>query len=284
MMANPFAFAFSGTQNYVNGTITFIQCGVTYSGPTYVGSAFSTQQITVPIGGVNTATSNSQYVLGSSGSVPLNVQVRIVGFGLRVRNTTPYMNRGGNLYGAETVNHEDIGGAGNGNLFAYNVSTLNLLDTSSPLSATSNSWHSVTWHPQDDDEFDFNAPRANNYVVTNGNDDALIFNSTLGFIAVAPSATPQSYEYEAWGIYEAKGINTRGVTPSASDPIGMAAVQNASSSVAMRKPHTGDRLARVSRVIGQVGGMMSNAYSAYQSVRNPMRMLTASTNRLMIEG
>lgn len=269
VMVNPFAFAFNGTSDYFNpgGSTHFVSAGLQYSSLSgaFGGTTFSTQQYGGTIAGIATVGSNSQYSLATVGG---NCQVRIVGCGIRVRNVTPFMFRGGNLYGLESLNHEDIAGAGNSGLGAYSVAGVNTFDTTGVCSASSEQWHSVVWHPQDEDEFDFVSVHAPGYVLSFNQDDAIAYNSTLGFIAVAPPGQPQTYEYEVWGIYEAKGSITRGLTPSMSDPLGMAVVQNLTASVEARKPHSGSRLALLAGYLGQAAGYANTAYRAYSAVRN----------------
>jgi len=158
----------------------------------------------------------------------------MVACGLRVRNVTPMLSRGGALVGCESLNHGALNGLG--------LADLMLMDTSERVSATTNNWHSVVWHPQDEDENDF----------LSFEDVApvdMFSNATLAFTAQAPPGSAQTYEFEGYVVFEAKGQSVHGLTPSLSDPAGYAAVQNATSSVAQRKPHTGTLIGVVERVI-----------------------------------
>jgi len=175
---------------------------------------------------------------------PAEIKCRLVAAGLRVRNVTAMLNRGGSLVGAESLNHSPVNG--------MDIPALMLMDTTERLSAVSNDWLSVVWHPQDEDETDF-------ITGAQANDSELYNVATLAFAAQngTDASAQQTYEWEAYVVFEAKGQVVHGLTPSMSDPVGLAAAQNATASVAARKPHTGARLPRVMAALGSAANYVT---------------------------
>jgi len=175
---------------------------------------------------------------------PAELKCRLVAAGLRVRNVTAQLNRGGSVVGAESLNHSPVNG--------MDIPALMLMDTTERLSAMSNDWLSVVWHPQDEDETDYiTGDQANNSDLYNV--------ATLAFAAQngTDAASQQTYEWEAYVVFEAKGQSVHGLTPSMSDPVGLAAAQNATASVAARKPHSGERLSRVASALGNAANYVT---------------------------
>lgn len=168
--------------------------------------------------------SNSPFPVASNQS---GVECRLVACGLRVRNVTPLMYRGGTLVGAEMLNHTTSVG--------NDMSTLLLQTTAERCSSTSNKWSYVTYHPEDEDEFDFIGGASSN--VAPG---TMYSNQVLVFVANAAASVEdlgaQLYEWEACVVFEAKGTQASSLTPSMSDPTGLAAIQNVTSSPDSRKP------------------------------------------------
>jgi len=59
----------------------------------------------------------------------------------------------------------------------------------------------------------------------------------LGFI-FSNQAAAQTFEFECYCMFEAIGEQVEGTSLNPSDPSGLAAVQNATASTLMHKPHT----------------------------------------------
>jgi len=197
--------------------------------------------------GNSRASTNSQY---ADTATAAQFQGRLVACGLRVRNVSALLAKGGSLIGFEALNHENAVGT--------TVTTAMLMDTTERLPATSESWSSVVWHPADDDEFDyFSAPEI---------DAVPQSNSVLTFIAQSTAAQPQNYEFEVYCAFEAKGTIVHGLTPSYGDPAGLAAVQNLSATPAARKPTQKSTAATVSSQLSAFGRAVDTAAGVAQSV------------------
>jgi len=179
-----------------------------------------------PTTGVLTAPTNTPYL---SNLTDVQFQFRVVAGGLRVRNITPLLNKGGSLVGIESLNHDDLNGE--------SINSCLQQDTASRMDPLSEDWSSVVFHPENPEEINF-------YNVTNQP-----VNKFLGFIFNAP--VPQEYEFEAAVICEVKGNVIHGLTPSESDPHGFAAVQNLTSNSAARRPFkTSDSGFRLGNLLG----------------------------------
>jgi len=171
-------------------------------------------------------TSNSDYAVANFGATNAanSVQARVVAFGLRIRNITPALTRGGQCVGLAHPAHASLD--------TFTVADMDAFAESGRHSGKDlGSWIELTWRPVDSDDTDFfytfaapNAPDA----------------GTLGFLAVAPSASPQTYEYEAYGLYEIQG-NIGDKAISIADPTGHAAVSNTLvAAQKLHKPHVRD--------------------------------------------
>jgi hypothetical protein len=229
------------------------------SNSTYTGSVISTGVAT----GITAAGSNSPYTSIQNGT---QVKGRLVAAGLRVRNVTALLSRGGSLAAAESLNHTSLD--------TLNYTNLLLMDTAGTLDASLGSWQSVVWHPQDEDELDF---------IQNTDTGAPPFNAyTLGFIMTAPTvATVQNYEWEAYAVFEAKGQLVHGLTPSLSDPQGLAAVQNAVMPVENRKPTSLNTAWKAAQSIYRAVKFIAGVYATYRT-GNPSYAI-AGASRPQIE-
>jgi hypothetical protein len=188
----------------------------------------------IPSGGTTTgvaqAFTNSQFVTQLSIT---QAQYRVVGFGLRVRNTTPVMFRGGTLWGLESPDHSDLYG---GTITPNNTTQFT---TTEYLPAESSEWSSVVWHPITNSDYGYSqviqvAPGA---ITSGGN---------LAFFFLAPqisgSPASQTYEFEIFGSYEYVGSNVPFTTPSATDVVGLGDINSLTSNNVMRRPRQGDRI------------------------------------------
>ncbi len=244
-MVNPRTFA------YTNDNRSFTEnqqpVGVVYSTASYTGA-----QIPVPganaIVGVSTATSNSNWNIQEN---PANLKMRLVASGLRIRNVTPYMYRGGVVRGLETPQHNDAIG--------YTYSSMSLYDQSG-AGDIEGKWSSLVWHPVDEDEFDYvNGRNCPIYTdIVNGNTDNILWNNSLAFCVQSPALQTQQYEFEVVGAYEFVGAMVHGTTPNRSDPLGMSAIQETYSSSASRRPSVLDRALTVASSLYKVGMFVWN--------------------------
>jgi len=166
---------------------------------------------------------NSPYD-GSTGAL----RARLVACGVRVRNITPLMYRGGQVLLCESPTHGTLGNV--------NFSYINSFITSGSGNA-SGSWSSVVWHPMDSDEQDWRSG------IELGTNIAPGQFSTWSLVAAASSTSSQAqiYEYQVYAVAEYVGADVTGITSSPSDVQGMSHVNNAMSSVESRRPHIGDR-------------------------------------------
>jgi len=225
---------FSPQSSFMNDSVAVYFSGTTYGGTTFTASGT----------GVYSAYTNSDYTGASLGGDELSA--RLVGAGLRVRNVTPMLSRGGSCVGVESPNHI--------NLTNYTFANVMAFDEAARITTTRDIWSSVVHHPQDDDDFDF--------LASTGSPGSIQF-YYLGFCADAPASSPQTYEYECYAAYEAKGSFVRGLTPSFTDPMGMAAIQNTVMSVEARRPKenriawVAGLLAKASRAVNAVGEVLA---------------------------
>jgi hypothetical protein len=180
--------------------------------------------------GVAQAYTNSQFV--SQLSIT-QAQYRTVGFGLRVRNTTPVMFRGGTLWGLESPDHSDLFGG----TITPNGTTQ--LTTTEYLPAESSEWSSVVWHPITNSDYGYSQ-------VVQAISGSPTVGGNLAFFFLAPqisgSPASQSYEFEIFGSYEYVGSNVPFTSPSATDIVGLGDINSLTSNNVMRRPRQGERI------------------------------------------
>jgi len=243
----PFSCCFNDTISATptSPTVAAIATTAAYSGSTIPNYTSS---------GVAIGSTNSMFATTQSESA---VEVRLVACGLRVRNVTPLLNRGGSIIGVETPAHDDITNQTFGQVNAYDQSG---------LGDASGNWNAVTWHPIRQSEYDF----FNGAFIGSNNTEVATNRHCLAFVATAPPSTPQTYEVEIYVVFETVGDACHGLTPSESDPVGMASVQNHFSSVQARKPavlkntyETVGTMASVLGGVGALGGLASWARTRY---------------------
>lgn len=223
---------------------------VGFTDGTYLGTTFPAPFAAVT--GVTYQDTNTPY---SSADTAARTSGRLVAAGLRVRNTTANLSRGGILIGSETLNHTDLGGE--------TIASLLNQDTSERCSSITEKWTSIVFHPQQAQEIGF-LSGASTDNSANGFSSAV-----LGFAAQTPASSPQTYEWEAFVAFEVKGESAHGLSPSESDPVGFAKVQNLTSSVDQRKPRSmsedGSWLSRAAEIGGTLAGFGTTAYTAYKN-------------------
>lgn len=164
------------------------------------------------IGQYGASPSNSDYV--TSDLSPTGMQCRVVSAGLKIRNVSSTLNKGGFIVGLHEPAHVCLDG--------FTIPIMDLyLEASDHLPATSESWSVLTYRPVDTDDLDWIAAFPGNPAPGASN------RAYMGFIVQSPDssgANPQLYEFEAYTNFEVQGQKAIGKTPSHADPQGYAAV------------------------------------------------------------
>lgn len=187
-------------------------------------NALATKTIDLTTGGASIGFgSNSEY--NSTNFGQQLAQYRVVAAGLRIRNITPNLTKGGQTVGLAEPSHASVDG--------LNVAGFDLYLESARHSAKDlGSWIQLVWRPVDTDDADFNftfptATSVNGY--------------NMGFQVVAPAGNPQSYEFEGYAIIEVQGKNVVGKIPSIADTKGFEAINNTIvASRTLHIPHVRD--------------------------------------------
>jgi hypothetical protein len=153
-------------------------------------------------------TSNSDYVTADIGQA--NIVYRVVSHGIRIRNISPMVNRGGIIVGLHEPSHTCLEG--------FTIPTLDGYLEAGRMSDTQE-WTTLTYRPIETSDFNYRpilppVPAAGAY-------DTYY----MGFIVQAPSpALIQTYEFEVFTNLETQGRLAVGKTPSHADPVGNGAV------------------------------------------------------------
>lgn len=230
------------------------QNAVNWTDPTYAGLVFANTGT-----GVNNSFLPSPYAFPTTDT---SIEGRLVAAGLRIRNVTPLLARGGTCAAGESQNHADLSG--------LNITNFMMMDTTERIQTSGEAWQSVVYHPNDPSELE--------YYGLETNTAPQFMNFILGFLAIAPSVTnaTQLYEWEAYSVVEYKGQLAHGLTPSLSDPQGYAKVQNSVADVPSRKPKSGDRTAWASSLLGKILAYGVVGYQAYKSTKNSLAQENAA--------
>lgn len=169
-----------------------------------------------------TATSNSDFVRADLSAA--GIQARVVSSGLRIRNVTAVLNRGGYVVGLHEPAHTCLQN--------FTIPAMDSYLESGRVSGTVDDWTNILYRPVDTDDVDFQT------VIVNPG--AAVANTNyMGFIVQSPTsaaAGAQLYEYEAFTNLEAQGARAVGKEPSHADPNGFAAVN--AMTVFSRKLHS----------------------------------------------
>jgi len=176
------------------------------------------------------------------------ISARIVSAGLRVRNITPVMNRGCILVGMEEEGHSQLmSGTTRTSAAVPALSSWLQEETAERINSDSGDWCSVVFHPVNQGDLNF----ASLDQMDNSNETLWMpGNSYLGFYAQASNTSQnQVFDVEAIVTVEVTGQSAQGLTPSESDPQGLAIVQNITSTIDVRKPRVGDRLPILKRIL-----------------------------------
>jgi len=220
--------------------------------------------------GASSIGSNSTFATTAGAA---DVSYRVVAAGIRVRNSTQLLNRGGVIYGLETPTHYALDGMG--------TQSFNASDASA-LGDVNGEWNSVVWHPHapvpDYQDLNFSNIGTNAAPSTTSN-------RSLGFFVQAPTGTPQTYEFELVGVYETTGRIVHGLTPSYSDPQGLARVQNSHASIESRRPVVGDRSAfaqnQIYKAVMNAGATLVAGAINYTARRLTYHQGDVNPNRIM---
>ncbi len=178
----------------------------------FAGAGFDLNAATA---GVITANGNSEYLFAGFGPGINMAEFRVVGSGLRVRNTTPNLSRGGSLVALQEPRHSSL-----------HTRTFAQLDADVQsgkfeLGSLGANWINVLYRPlvKSDVEYAETFP-----TYTPAPTDPSFY---VGVIGTSPVA--QTLDVEAYTIFEVQGTAIRGVTISHNDPNGFAAVQAAAA-------------------------------------------------------
>jgi len=249
----PWSTCFNNSATSSDG---FIGAGVMYTIPTYMGTTFASSLSPTPVG-VGFGYTNSPY-----GTVvnPFDLDVRVVGCGLRIRNTTPLLSRGGTCTGIETSNHTNL---------TQGVSTISSDPNSGLVNISDGNWHSVVYHPADPHEYEF-IPGSSRTGLHTVYPSSFYSTYMMGFIVTAPVDNPQTFDWEVYTVFEAKGGIVATATLSESDPVGLATVQNVTGTSELHRPKTGDRSGWLESVmnIPAAAGMLTSVGGAAYGLHN----------------
>lgn len=187
-------------------------------------NTLTTSTIDLQTAGVGTGSlSNSEYKFADFGEQ--KAQYRVVSCGLRIRNITPALTRGGQTIGLTEPSHSSMDG--------FDVNRMDSYSESARHSAKDlGSWIQLVWRPVDTDDADFQFTFPTAYQL-NGYD--------MGFVVIAPSGNPQTYEFECYGLYEIQGSNVTSKVASVADTKGFEAINNVMVSArTLHRPHVRD--------------------------------------------
>lgn len=143
------------------------------------------------------------------GQAPSQKRYRTVAAGIRVRNVTPSLYRGGSLYAVPNGTYSSFVGTTFEDVLS-NPSTRR-------LDALSDKWQYCIWKPALDVDYQY----GNNVAYTRA-DLAVVCEAPL----LGETAYTQIYEYEVCSYYEMVGADMNMVTRSESDVAGMSAIRN----------------------------------------------------------
>jgi len=135
-------------------------------------------------GNASTSGTNSPYAnatFNSTGNLSRNNAC-----GLRIRNITPMLNRGGTCYALRSASDQRLTGA-----FSSIIANLDVTGNSKRCDTSGDRWNYLYWVPRDVDQTEFQ-PYA--YTVADAVGTQIFAN--LAFVAQAPAGTPQTYEWE----------------------------------------------------------------------------------------
>jgi len=144
---------------------------------------------------------------------------KLVSCGIRIRYIGPLLYQSGTVNCILSQNHGDLNNQPLTNVQSWpNTNRV----------PVGREWVNVTFRPQDPSDYDVYLPGSSTTAINDGTGTT----ACLALVIAGCSTTnPCTFEYEAYGHYEAFGTNVPDVTPGESDPFGAAAVQNILSSM-----------------------------------------------------
>ena len=157
--------------------------------------------------------SQSEYLTADVSST--GIQPRVVSAGLKIRNISSTLNKGGFIVGLHEPAHVCLDG--------YDIPTMDLyLEAGDRLSANSKEFSVLTYRPVDSTDLDW----VEAFPAVNPSPGQANM-AYMGFIVQSPDSAgmnPQLYEYEAFVNFEVQGQRALGKIASHADPQGYAAV------------------------------------------------------------
>lgn len=179
-------------------------CFVAYTNlTTFAGSAIDRTTAT----GLAYLPSNGPYLDSNVGSDETDVQFRIVAAGLRCKNITALLDRGGKVIGLTQPAHETLDG--------YDEAKLLAVAESGYFSGSDEGWVTIVAKPGDIGDFGFSKATASDGA-------GVAVSNYMALMAVAPASKPQTYAFEAYVVVEYTGAPATAKTPGESSPEGVA--------------------------------------------------------------
>lgn len=224
----------------------FVQCTEL---ATFVGSAIDLATTATPVTGVSMLYPNSPFTFAQFGAGSTNVQFRLVSAGLRIKYSGTSLAQGGTVFGLHQPNHESVDG--------YTASSIMSFDEGEKFvvldqqRGKQDAWFTVLYRPVDPDDCEF-SDLAGNPSGSGGTP-----NHIMGFLVIAPSTTPITFEYEAFANVEFTGAPARAKQLSWADPVGFAAVQSAMN-IGGNRPTLTSASERVNALINTAGQVLSS--------------------------
>lgn len=143
------------------------------------------------------------------------MQAKLVGSGIRIRNTSPVTSRSGSVLGCRINDNNQLSAIGKANLQTMPETVFAAGDAGAGMGA----WQSITWRPCDEADLDFPSV-AVNYAV------APATSNSIGFFITGTGV--QTFEWEIVEFWEFIGTDGTliqpGLTKSHADPVGLARV------------------------------------------------------------
>lgn len=208
---------------------------------TFAGPGFSA------VAGSITAQSNSTFTFAQIGGTGSLMQVRVVGFGVRIRYSGTELNRAGTIYSFHDPTHSTL----------LNETAATLGDEEQMKRfPVSRDWTTVTYSPVIADDFQLNPFLSVNFNTAGAN------RWYIGHL-IAGAVPGVSFDYEVYGVYEFNGQTVRGMTVTHSDPIGLAAAVTVSQAA---PPSQGSGEVREVSFLSKMGHELTHAFSTALSV------------------
>lgn len=224
-------------------------------------------------------------------SPPTGLSYRVVGYGIKIRFVGSEMNRGGRVYAARSPINTPIVTA---SASAFSVSNVQL--TANKETSTvpvDREWHCALYKPSVGADLAY-SERGDTITIGSQIFPTELLQGPSLLMLVTGATAGQSFEFDIQGWFEAIGPNVPSLTPTISDPIGMAALATANANTQPTTNVDQNKAGYMSMAIdalhsmsGMVYNHVSNnapayanaAHTAYNVYRgaNPLRTLTYPT-------